>query len=233
MLVDDKFIFISIPRCATLSFEYTCISNGLELDFNPHSLATKQLKINGTPTYHSHTKYSAYKDLYGDKYPIITITRDPVDRFISGWKYVLLEVKTLDIKLYNRLVNLTNEEFMFYFLNYFKNLRFNENKIIEFFNQFVSDFKLNRNLLVKIKTILVDNSFWTENSNDIIYFNFENELPKLEQWVSEKCNIDFKMLSVNDSKKVNLTLTKNQRFIDFYHQELFPTRIEKMEISLI
>jgi hypothetical protein len=79
----------------------------------------------------------------------------------------------------------------------------------------------------------VDNSHWTENADEIIRFNFENEIPKLEEWVSEKCNINFKLLTVNDTKKVNLTLTKNQRFIDFYNQELFPTTIKKTEKSLL
>lgn len=233
MLVDNKFIFISIPRCATVSFERTCISNKLDLNFNPHMLATKQLKNSGVATYHSHTRYSTYKELYGDRYPIITIDRNPVDRFISGWKYVLLEVQKMDNTLYSRLTNLSNEEFIFYFLKYFENLKFTDSNIQQFFNQFVPGFKLNRNLLVKFKTILVDNSNWTENADEIIYFNFENELPNLEQWVSEKCDINFKLLHVNDTKKVDLTLIKNQRFIDFYNNELFPTTIKKTEKSLI
>ena len=233
MLVDNKFIFISIPRCATVSFERTCINNRLELDFNPHILATKQLKNSGIAKYHSHTKYSTYKELYGDRYPIITINRNPIDRFISGWKYVLLEVQKIDKTLYNRLTNLSNEEFIFYFLKYFENLKITDTNVQQFFNVFVPGFKLNRNLLVKFKTILVDNSHWTENADEIIYFNFENELPNLEQWVSEKCNIDFKLLHVNDTKKVDLTLIKNQRFIDFYNNELFPTTIKKIEKSLI
>lgn len=233
MLVDNKFIFISIPRCATVSFERTCISNKLELDFNPHMLATKQLKNSGIPSYHSHTQYSTYKEIYGDKFPIITITRNPVDRFISGWKYILLEVQRLDESLYDRLTKLTNDEFMFYFLKYFKNLKFTEDNVQEFFNEFVSNLKLTRNLLVKFKTILLDNSYWTENADEIIYFNFENQIPQLEQWVSEKCNIDFKLLHTNDTKQVELSLVKNQRFIDFYNQELFPTTIKKIEKSLI
>jgi hypothetical protein len=233
MLVDNKFIFISIPRCATLSFEYSCINNGLELNFNPHMLATKQFRDNKTPSYHSHVRYSEYKKIYGDKYPIITINRNPVDRFISGWKYVLLEVQRTDKNLYDRLVNLSNEEFMFHFLNYFKNLQFSETNIQQFFKQFNPDFKSTRNLLVKFKTILVDNSHWTENADEIINFSFEEEIPKLEQWVSEKCDIDFKLLNVNDTKKVDLTLIKNQRFIDFYNQELFPTTTKKIEKSII
>lgn len=233
MLVDNKFIFISIPRCATVSFEHTCISNKLELDFNPLMLSTKQLKTGTIPTYHSHTRYSGFKDLYGDKFPIITINRNPVDRFISGWKYVLLEVRTIDVELYHQLIELSNEEFMFYFLKHFKNLNFNETNIKEFFNEFVFNFKLTRNLLVKFKTILLDNSHWTENADEIIYFNFENEIPKLNQWVSEKCNIDFKLQHTNDTKKVDLKLIKNQRFIDFYNHELFPTTIKKIEKSLI
>lgn len=233
MLVDNKFIFISIPRCATVSFERTCIDNKLELDFNPHMLATKQLKNKGKAKYHSHTQYSTYKELYGDRYPIITINRNPVDRFISGWKYVLLEAQKIDRTLYDRLTNLSNEEFMFYFLKYFENLKITDTNVQQFFNQFVQGFKLNRNLLVKFKTILVDNSHWTENADEIIYFNFENELPELEKWVSEKCNINFKLLHINDTKKVDLTLIKNQRFIDFYNNELFPTTIKKTEKSLI
>jgi hypothetical protein len=233
MLVDNKFIFISIPRCATVSFERTCISCGLSLDLSPNILATKQLRDNNQISYHSHTKYSEYKEMYGDKYPFITIYRNPIDRFISGWKYVLMEVQRTDIYLYERLVKLTNEEFMFYFLNYFKNLKFSETNVQQFFNEFNPNFKLSRDLLVKFKTILVDNSHWTENADEIIHFNFEDEIPKLEEWVSEKCNINFKLLTVNDSKRVNLALTKNQRFIDFYNQELFPTTIKKTEKSLL
>jgi hypothetical protein len=122
---------------------------------------------------------------------------------------------------------------MFYFLKYFENLKLTDTNIQQFFNVFVPGFKLNRNLLAKFKIILLDNSHWTENADEIIYFNFENELPNLEQWVSEKCNINFKLLHVNDTKKVDLTLIKNQRFIEFYNNELFPTTIKKIEKSLI
>jgi hypothetical protein len=233
MLVDNKFIFISIPRCATVSFERTCISSKLELDFNPYALATKQLKNGESPTYHSHVEYSILKTLYGDKYPIITINRNPVDRFISGWKYVLSEVQTTDAELYHQLVKLSNEEFMFYFLKHFKNLKFTDTNIINFFNEFILNFKLTRNLSVKFKTVLLDNSYWTENAEDITYFNFENEIPKLEEWVSEKCNVDFKLLHTNDTKRIDLNLVKNQSFIDFYHQDLFPTTVKKIEKSLI
>lgn len=233
MLVDNKFIFISIPRCATVSFERTCFINKLELDFNPLMLANKEFKNNKIPTYHSHTRYSTYKELYGDKYPIITITRNPVDRFISGWKYILLEIKKLDNTLYDRLIKLTNEEFTFYFLKHFKNFKISGNDIQEFFNEFTFNFKTNRDLRVKFKTVLADNSHWTENADEIIYFNFENQIPQLEQWVSEKCNIDFNLLQTNDTKQVELSLVKNQTFIDFYHQELFSTTTKKIEKSLI
>ena len=33
MLVDDKFIFISLPRCASTSFHISCIRNNIDIKF--------------------------------------------------------------------------------------------------------------------------------------------------------------------------------------------------------
>mgnify|MGYP003344721245 CR=1 FL=1 len=34
MLVENKFIFISLPRCASTAFHISCFKHGFELDFN-------------------------------------------------------------------------------------------------------------------------------------------------------------------------------------------------------
>lgn len=233
MLVDNRFIFLAIPRCATNSFEKTCLSHNLELDYRPFLLLTKEVRETSTPTFHSHTKYVDYKTMYGDKYPIITITRNPIDRFISGWKFVLKEIDLTNKSLYRQLSQLGNEEFFRLFSKYFKNMKFYENSIYGFASEFTDNFVLTRNLQSKFSTVLLDNGFWTNNSKDITYYNLESDIPELEKWVSEECGIDFKMIHMNDTNDITTNLVKNQDFIDFYYSELVPISNQKTVKTLI
>jgi len=48
MLVDNKFLYISLPRCGSTSFHYSCILNGLSVQTLDDSLTNSNSKIDFT-----------------------------------------------------------------------------------------------------------------------------------------------------------------------------------------
>jgi hypothetical protein len=67
------------------------------------------------------------------------------------------------------------------------------------------------------KTIRYSFSFYYHNFDpSIIWFDF-SELHKLEEWVSNKLNIDFKLEKINSSKKYKLNFKLDDKFIETYN----------------
>jgi hypothetical protein len=58
-------------------------------------------------------------------------------------------------------------------------------------------------------------SYYHQHNTNIIWFDF-NELHKLEDWVSNKLNIDFKLSKINSNKIYNSNLILNDEFKEKY-----------------
>ena len=108
MLVNNKFYFISLPRCASTSFMISCIKNKLTIN-HINSKSDNQLDnildwekmsneaLSDTLT-HGHESLYDLENKFGNNFPIITIKRNRHERFISLWKHIIDEThRTEDI----------------------------------------------------------------------------------------------------------------------------------------
>ena len=93
MLVDNKFLFLSIPRCASHSFVIGCGIIGIENRYVSNKATEIYKNFNWTEDidlskiYHPHESLIELEKKFGSDYKIISIKRNRYDRFISLWKY--------------------------------------------------------------------------------------------------------------------------------------------------
>jgi hypothetical protein len=66
-----------------------------------------------------------------------------------------------------------------------------------------------------IDILLTPISCWTNNNQNIIWFDFDN-INELENWVSKKIGKDFKMVKTNSSQHFNCNIKINNEFKEKY-----------------
>ena len=229
MLVENKFVYISLPRSASTSFMIACGKNGLKLNhfnemvdtiYNTIDWKQNNEKIADTLA-HVHEPITTWKDKWKN-YEIITVNRNRHERFISLLEHVVDEIHRIgEPKIAENLQKITIEELFFY-----KNVNLfdysNVTKSSEYLAQIVDMHKLTKNTLsisymMNMFRILINPMFYYHNFDpSIIWFDF-NELNKLEEWVSNKLNIDFKLEKINSSKKYKLNFKLDDNFIEMYN----------------
>jgi len=98
MLIDNKFIFINLPRCASYAFHISCLRNNFDIKFyKSPKLSEVDLKIlkemdNDTLVIklpHPHERIVFLQEKFGKDYPTIAIKRDNYETFISLYKQLI------------------------------------------------------------------------------------------------------------------------------------------------
>ena len=233
MLIENKFVFVAVPKCATMSFEDACLKNNFTIDYSPYELYNRGMLNGVSPTTHSHVPITKLREIHGHNYPFVTIVREEVSRFVSAWKHTLKVIKNTDIKFYNLLKNVSNDEFCYHFGNHFKNLKLTKESVILFLNQFSDKKKHEKHVIDIFMSVFTPTVEFTKNDTTLIKFSFENELPQFEKWVSEKCGVDFRLSHINDTNDIETKLVKDDFLINFHQTILNPTSQHKREFSLI
>jgi hypothetical protein len=211
MLVDNKFISLMIPRCATTSFLHTCQVNKIQTDdvrvYGYTNLYEPE--IGGR---HFHESIQTLQEKFGYNYPVIGVKRDKISSFVSLWKQTLKmfhEVKEID--LYNKLIKLTYDDILFFNENDY-NLIISEDLIdcaIEFCKR--NDIEIKPEYLGKFILLYRPKEWYHRNNPNIIWFDF-NKLNELEIWVSNQLNKEFKLVNINSSIHLECNLINDDTF---------------------
>ena len=235
MLVENKFIYVSLPRCASTSFKVSCLNQNLKIkhlkkDYDVETQNKKynvdMTKIDYThfeifPFYHGHESISELRNKFGHSYDIISVKRDKYDRFISLWGHFLNSLYVIkDTDTFEKCLNLTMNDIFFYKTNDLQS----SDSITQQVEIFVKNFKLDNigKLAMEIlKVFITPYSKWHNHDPNIIWFDF-NELYKLEEWVSKKLDINFKLTKLNSSKHFQPNLLLNDEFKEKYNSIYLP-----------
>jgi hypothetical protein len=221
MLVEDKFICISLPRCASTSFYITCLRNNLDTKFFNQSEYDKYKdRINldlgnevlADLIIHSHEKLTDIHSKFGDNYDVIAVRRDRYERFISCWRHLIdLVNMQYSSELAEILKNLSEDDILFYKS---EDLLSNKSQI-DLINQFAerNGFKeyLDEYLIVMFGILIKPTSSWHNHDPKIKWFDF-NKLNELEDWVSVKIGKPFKLEKSNSSVHFECNLKLNNSF---------------------
>jgi hypothetical protein len=242
MLVENKFLFVSLPRCASTSFYISCLRNGFDvkhyeqewidsnkdlinLDLDNEKLADEII--------HSHERIIDLNRKFGDTYDIISIKRDRHKRFISVWKHIIdmidmgypkelmgifKQIKPKDVLFFKDLDLITSSS---------KNLVVKEFAKINKIEQYIDDYMTNM-LLILFKPM----SYWHSNNQKIKWFEFGN-FEELEKWVSNKTGKHFRMEKSNGSQHFECELKLNDEFIKRYDSIYDYYDIQKNNKTLI
>jgi len=186
MLVENKFIYISLPRCASTAFMASCVKQNLDMKhYNSiYNIKNQLVDINNRLTNneydsenltdfdgkfaHAHESIRLLKEKFGYYYDVISVRRNKYERFISLWKHVLKKFYEYDLNAFNKLSKFTMDEILSYE---------------------TSDF---------------------------------NQLDKLEEWVSNKLNMNFKLINLNSSNHFDSKLILNDEFKEKYDSIYLP-----------
>lgn len=225
MLVDNKFIYLSLPRCASTSFHISCIRHNFDVKHaNPKfdkfyknddltNLSNMQLVYNIN---HFHETVNELTKTFGREYDIISVKRNRYDRYISYYNHcigelqrngifmiadTLLELNIDDILFY-KSEDLVSKESRFYLLNTFL-------KRIGYSN-------FHKSLESLLLPLFSPMSVYHNNNPNIIWFDFTN-LKDLEEWVSSKTSKTFKLEMFGSSIDYKSNIINDEYFVEKYN----------------
>lgn len=220
MVIDNKFIYLNLPRCASTSFHIACLKNKLSIQYYNtliHSSIPNYLEkdadveVVADMMTHSHERLSDLKAKFGNELPIIAVKRNPYERFISLWKHVIDEVyKIGDTESANILAHLSVDDILFYKSDdiHSNNVKY---PIIKTFLKKHLPKNTNPYIHIMINILITPTSYYHHYDKSILWFDFD-KLYELEDWVSEMIGIPFKLEKSNSSQHFDCNLKNDDYF---------------------
>ena len=228
MLIDNKFLYVSLPRCGSTSFHYSCILNHLDinnldsrLDFYNSNTNFSSINESDIMSFieHGHTPLIELQNKFGYDLPIIAVRRNKYERFYSLYKHIIFELNRIGFnELSYKFSNFSlNDLFFFNSLDIMsKQIRYQT--IAKYLLHISPELKHNESyqyIVNIIDILLTPLSHWHHHNKNIIWFNID-ELQKLEEWVSNITNTKFNLKHVNSSSFIEPILKLDNQFIKRY-----------------
>jgi len=230
VLVDNKFIYISIPRTGTSSFHVSCLMQGINLKW----VSKEQTKINNNLSTdlsiielsktisHIHEPLDELKQKFGNKFPIVGVKRNRHEQFLSLWGHLLNIVKTdYSEDVFNKLSTLTSKDILTFSSENVSNIDKVNELLIDFLNTYNINpsYRYNNKVTVVdlLKTLFLPSSTWHNHDPSIIWFDFNN-LGELEEWTSMILNKNFKLVNINSSSHIDNALRYDIEFKQSYNK---------------
>lgn len=242
MLVDNKFLYISLPRCASTSFMVSCIKNDISTNYFDEVLYNQLTNINKELSSeelayilrHSHETCADLQSKFGKKYDVISVKRNRYERFISTWEHVIDELeKREEYTTADIFKQMDENDLLVYSSD-----DIHQNNLIDYINGFLNTLNIktsnknNRDYLINMMWIVISpTSIWHNHNPKIIWFDFK-KLSELEDWVSNKLNKPFKLEKINSSKHIECNLKLTDGFIKKYN-EIYDIYDFKKEIKTL
>lgn len=225
MLVDNKFLYISLPRCGSTSFHYSCIVNGLDVknldtkgDFDNSKIDFHSMDESDIMNFiqHSHEPISELQKKFGYNLPIVSVSRNKYDRFYSLYKHIIFDLDRIGLKDLSYKFSKFKLDELFFFSTDDVMTKQNRYHIIkEYLFDVMPELKYNesyRYVINIIDILLTPLSHWHTHHKNIIWFNID-EMYKLEEWVSNITNTEFKLKHVNSSSFVETDIQLDSKFM--------------------
>jgi hypothetical protein len=253
MLVEDKFIYVSLPRRGSTSFHYSCILHNFEIqtinDYNSINSKIDFTSINDSDIMnyiaHGHEPLNELQKKFGNHYAIIAVNRDRYEVFYSLLKHSIFDLKRAGFdKIANHFSNLSYDELFFwdtYDLLSHKNIRKKLNEYL-YKNKLVTNPNIKTPIELVINSeeyvlnilgnLLKPASLLHNHNKDIIWFDMM-DLSKMEEWISDITQKQFKIKNVNSSKHIDCNLKLDDDFIKRYNDIYDYYDIQKSNKTLI
>lgn len=220
MLVENKFIYLNLPRCASTSFHIACLKYGLDIKYyddiihtiNPPKIdSDNDNELIADNLTHTHEKIINLRKKFGYDLPIIAVKRNPYDRYISLWKHIIDELYRFnELETFKIFQSLTIDELLSYTED---DLTSNEKKyaFIKNFLKINNIPNTNPYVTAMVYMIMSPTSHYHNHDKSIIWFDIK-ELTKLEKWVSEILGFEFKLEKTNSSQQFECNIHNDNYF---------------------
>jgi hypothetical protein len=225
MLVDNKFLYISLPRCGSTSFHYSCIVNGIDVknldtkgDFDNSKIDFNSMDESDIMNFiqHAHEPLSELQKKFGYDLPIISVSRNKYDRFYSLYKHIIFDLDRIGLKdLSYKFSKFTLDELFFFSTDDIMTKQNRHRAINEYLFNMMPELKYNdsyRYINNIIDILLTPLSHWHIHHKNIIWFSID-EMDKLEEWVSNITNTEFKLKHVNSSSFIETDIQLDSNFM--------------------
>lgn len=212
LLINNELIWISIPRCASVSIENSIYNSSLSIKkviSERHLIEESENKIK----YHSHSRKRDCIKHLGHK-DTICITRNWLDRLLSAFEYFFHCSK---VQHNNELIcnweDVDNQFIYKYFNNDFVNAIYSENwfKVQECYNTLFV--KVNKNLPETLY-IFCSQNFWKENEKCTYEFDI-TEIHKFIDFIDNRFGVKLDITKMNDTKKIKNKIEINDELKTF------------------
>ena len=241
MLIDKKFIYLSLPRCGSTSMLVSCLKEKLEVEYCDYFVNKTQIntiqnididKIDENSLarnlLHGHEPINYLEEKFGYGFDIIAVKRNKYKRFISLWQHIIdLTINSGDTVSGEKMKQMDE----FQILNF--KVTADKEEIDYLVKNFIQDNELsidNIHLKLQLRHLFMPLSSYHKFYEKIIWFDIEN-LTEMEKWISNKLGKKFTLLNVNSSNKIecNLKLTESFKqtydkvFSDYDEPKIFKT----------
>jgi hypothetical protein len=209
LLINDDLIWISVPKCASISIERALINS--ELDIKLQSEYKYVFERKGM---HGHITKSALINEFGI-HPTVCITRNWLDRWLSGiefiWQNLIKENQTTIIDWEdvdnNFIYNTFNSDF-FKILHY---THYNEwylglNKLLKTNTDTME--------LAQVLCVLQSENHWKENQPSTYEFDIK-EIHKFEEFIEKRYGVSFKIPHLNSTPKIKNKIEINDELKNY------------------
>jgi hypothetical protein len=227
LLINNELIWISIPRCASVSLINSFESSDLKI--KKSSLIEPFIKDSKNNLKHYHLRKSECINEFGIK-ETFCINRNWFDRWMSAIEFFFdVSKNTHKNELITDWKDIDNEFVYKHFNTNFANAIYSENPepMQNCYNNLFT--KINKNLP---GTLYIFNSknYWTENEKCTYEFDI-TELDKFADFIYQKFNVKLKIEKTNETKKQNNKIIVNDELKNFLWNT-FELRFQK-KINLI
>jgi hypothetical protein len=174
---------------------------------------------------HYHYSQHQLQERFGYNYPTIAVRRDKGSAFISLWKQtigMLSEDSGSEV-----LKKLTTDDILFFSETDYNLLDVNDVERLS------ADFckriglELKQKYIGKFLLFFKPQEWYHNNNPNIIWFDFR-ELNKLEEWVTNKLGVNFKLVHINSSTEWECNLKDDKYFREKFNK-LYGSRFEEFK----
>ena len=198
LLINDEIIWISVPRCASHSIEYSLYNSNLNIEhFN---FQFKGLKPFDLGFVHEHTNLYNMRDRWPNK-KTLRIKRDWFDRWLSALEHIWFSIKRANGVPIIEYEEIDNEFIYQVFNKEFGNILYKEGGQYNIFKYLIKDFNLTEKFKEGTRTgLLWSQDYWLCGEKCDFEFDINN-LDKFITFIEEKYGEKLTIERRNESKK--------------------------------
>ena len=211
LLINNELIWISIPRCASVSLINSFESSVLKIKKSP--LIESFIKNSKSNLKHYHLRKSECISDFGIK-ETFCINRNWFDRWLSALEFFFdVSKNTHKNELIIDWKDVDNEFIYKHFNTNFANAIYSENleEMRDCYNSFFT--KINKNLTGTL-CIFGSKNFWTENEKCTYEFDI-TEIDKFIDFINDRFGVKLEINKMNDTKKIKNKIEVNDELKTF------------------